>query len=537
MRGDFVLRLMRATAPIVLLLASSGCEGTWEAERPPPPPPPAPAKLAFRSAPLAEQARVSFTPVVVEVRTDGDVLVSDDEGRAIALVVAGGGTGTLSGSITVRTIGGLAVFDDLAYDRPGTLSLRAEATGLATAETPSFEVSAGPSGGAAIALASVSSTEGQGNGASGPSPMDGSGGPPALSGDGRYTFFSSLASNLSPGDTNAVRDVFVRDVVLGETTRVNLEDGGGQFARDCVAPSTSANGRIVGFVCGSAAHVRDRLTGETASIVGGAYSLSVGASGRHVVHDSAGHVFALDRLSGVTRQMDLSTEGVAANESTFEQAPAVTGDGRFVVFTSRASNLVADDTNGTRDVFLRDRDADHDGTLDEAGEVVTERVSVAPGGGQFTDAIVGGNAVSSDGRFIAFDAGGRIFVRDRLLGTTTLADHDTAGGQPDGWAWGAAISADGRFVAFASYANDLVAPPLSGYVTQVFVWSRTTGAIALVSESAGGLAGDADATPYAGPTISADGRYIAFYSAATNLVAVDANGVLDAFVAPNPLLP
>jgi hypothetical protein len=172
----------------------------------------------------------------------------------------------------------------------------------------------------------------------------------------------------------------------------------------------------------------------------------------------------------VTR-ISVSTAGVEANGPS--AAPSTSADGRYVVFASAATNLVAGDTNGVSDVFLRDRDTDADGVFDEAGAVATTRLSLGPGATQAT-------------------------------GPST---------QP-------AISADGRFVAFVSTAANLVAG--ANAASQVYRLDRTTGEILRVSESAAGAAGDQPSTE---PSISANGDAIAFTSTATNLVA-DAGSAL-----------
>jgi Tol biopolymer transport system component len=164
-------------------------------------------------------------------------------------------------------------------------------------------------------------------------------------------------------------------------------------------------------------------------------------------------------------RVSVSSAGAEANGPS--GPPSISADGRFVVFASTASNLVAGDTNGVSDVFLRDRDTDADGVLDEAGAVATTRLSVGPGATQAT-------------------------------GAST---------QP-------AISADGRFVAFASTASNLVAG--ASALSQIYRVDRTTGDVIRVSESAAGAAGDQASTE---PAISANGDAVAFTSTAINLVA------------------
>ena len=177
---------------------------------------------------------------------------------------------------------------------------------------------------------------------------------------------------------------------------------------------------------------------------------------------------AVPAAAQLVTRISVSTAGAQANGPS--GAPSISADGRYVVFASTATNLVADDTNGVSDVFLRDRDTDGDGAFDEAGAVATTRISVGPGG------------VQADGPST----------------------------QP-------VISADGAFIAFVSTAGNLVAG--ANAVSQIYRVSRVTGGIVRVSESAVGAAGDQPSTD---PAINATGDVIAFGSSATNLAA-DAN--------------
>jgi Tol biopolymer transport system component len=109
---------------------------------------------------------------------------------------------------------------------------------------------------------------------------------------------------------------------------------------------------------------------------------------------------ALPAAAQVTR-VSVSTAGVQADLGSW--APAVSADGRFVVFYSFASNLVDGDTNGLPDVFLRDRDTDADGMFDEAGAVATTRLNLGPGGAQSSGGFLEGRpAITPDGRYVTF---------------------------------------------------------------------------------------------------------------------------------------
>jgi Tol biopolymer transport system component len=213
--------------------------------------------------------------------------------------------------------------------------------------------------------------------------------------------------------------------------------------------------------------------------------------------------------------------GAAGQSNGFSIQPAISADGRFVAFTSDASNLVPGLKYGT-DVFVRDRLAR-----------VTRLVSVGAAGE--------GNdystepAISPDGRFVAFSSlatnlvpgvsEGNVFVRDLLAGVTQVVSVGAAG-RATGGSFTPSISAGGRFVAFASAASNLVPGDTNG-AWDVFVRDRLAGVTRRVSVASNGRQGNGTSD---WPAISADGRYVAFNSAASNLVASDSNDALDVFV-------
>jgi Tol biopolymer transport system component len=229
----------------------------------------------------------------------------------------------------------------------------------------------------------------------------------------------------------------------------------------------------------------------------------------------------------------MSTGGVAGESDS--QLASVSGDGRFVAFWSRASTLVAGDTNGTNDVFVHDRSTG-----------VTERVSVdskerqAVGGDRdgVLDINYGRPAISADGRFVVFASSATnlvsgdknqtvdVFLRDRAAGTTERVSDASRKTEANGESWRPAISPDGRFVAFASYADNLVAGDTS-VASDVFLRDRQAGTTERVSVSSSGQQADNNSES---PAVSADGRFVAFVSSASNLVDGDTDGVSDVFL-------
>jgi len=382
----------------------------------------------------------------------------------------------------------------------------------------------------------------------------------SISADGRFVAFFSHASNLVTGDTNLCDDVFVHDRQTAATERVSVSSAGAEgndLSWNC---SISAGGRFVAF-CSQASNlvpgdtnvnwdvfVHDRQTGTTERVsvssagaqgIGTSWGCSISTDGRFVAFESfasnlvpgdtnlSPDIFVHDRQTGVTERVSVSSVGAQGDwNSCF---PSISPDGRFVAFLSDASNLVPGDTNGVRDVFVRDRQS---GT--------TERVNLSSTGEQAVGGSWGSSdpSISADGRFVAFesdannivpgDTNGRadVFVRDRRTGVTERVSVSSAAAQGNWESAGPSISAGGRFVAFESFATNLVPGDANGRY-DVFVHDRQTGVTELVSISSEGAQGNGSSVSR---SISADGRFVAFNSYASNLVPGDTNGQADVFV-------
>jgi Tol biopolymer transport system component len=319
------------------------------------------------------------------------------------------------------------------------------------------------------------------------------------SADGQRVAFQSAASNLVAGDTNNADDIFVRDSASGVTTRVSIATGGAEGDGYCSAPRISADGRFVAFLSGAT----NLVPGDT---------------------NGAPDVFVHDTQSGVTTRVSVSTSGAQANGLAY--APSISGDGRYIAFHSAATNLVSGDTNNSWDVFVHDR---------ASGS--TTRVSLTPSGAQASGHCAQ-PALSADGRFVAFhsnalnlvagDTNGvwDIFVRDLANGVTQRVSIDSAGVQGNGNCAEASLSADGRFVAFQSAATNLV-PNDTNARDDIFVHDRTTGLTRRASVSASG-AESSGACKSA--RMSGNGRAVAFMSQALNLDPLDTNTDWDIYV-------
>ncbi len=330
-----------------------------------------------------------------------------------------------------------------------------------------------------------------------------------MSSDGRYVAFSSIATNLVAGDTNAVTDVFIKDVTTGLTTRVSTDSNGNQATGGVsTRPRVSADGRYVVF------------ESEATNLV---------------VSDTNGtrDIFLKDMATGVTTRVNTDSAGNQTTAGADSRVYGISADGRYIVFQSEASNLVAGDTNARQDVFVKD-------TLTG----VTTRVNTDSAGNE--SGVVGGarayaRGISADGRYVVFhtrasnlvanDTNGQtdVFVKDTLTGALTRVTTDTAGNQATGGiglSQANTISADGRYVVFTSDATNLVAGDTNGQ-EDVFVKDLWTGITTRVNTN---TAGNEATGQSSGVAISADGRFVAFNSVATNLVVGDTNGAYDAFI-------
>jgi Tol biopolymer transport system component len=312
-------------------------------------------------------------------------------------------------------------------------------------------------------------------------------GAPGISADGNRIAFASDATNLVPGDTNGVADVFVRDVAAGTTVRASVDAAGAQLPTASGDPAISGDGNRVAFVNDDEVQLRDLAAGTTVLVSridpngaagnGSSSAPALDADGDRVAFQStssnlvpgttdanaAADVFLRDLAAGRTRLISANTGG-AATGGAASFAPAIDATGNQVAFVTAATNLVAaSDPNGAADVVLRD-----------VGAGATSLVSANAGGGT-------GNSssrrpsISADGTRIAFESlatdivspdvngAGDVLVRDRATGLTERASHapGTAGAQLDLSSGTPSISGDGNCVAFETSSRNAFAalPP------------------------------------------------------------------------------
>jgi len=403
----------------------------------------------------------------------------------------------------------------------------------------------------AIVRVSVDSTGVEGNGGSDDS---------IVSSDGRYVAYRSKATNLVTGDVNGFSDIFIHDSLTGATTRVSVDSVGAEGIRGSSSPDISDNGRYVAFGSSASNLVKGDVNGasdifvhdtqngtttrasvDSAGIAnnGGSFEPSISANGRYVafVTDSilvAGDVNGFadivihDNQTGNTTRASVDNTGLGANDDC--DYPSISGTGRYVAFESLASNLVTADGNGLTDIFVHDT---------QTG--MTTRVSVN-GAGVESNGDSGKAALSADGRFVAFesrasnlvigDTNGTwdVFVHDTQTGATIRASVNSMGTASNGQSNRPSISANGRYVTFVSAASNLVIGDIN-LTGDTFTHDTQTGITARVSVDSTGNEGKSSS---ASGDISADGRYVVFPSSA-KLVTGDNNRSPDVFLTPNPL--
>lgn len=389
-------------------------------------------------------------------------------------------------------------------------------------------------GGATTTRVSVSSTGLQGQGDSWQ---------PRISADGRYVVFRSAASNLAPEAGDSV-GLYVRDRWTGTTTLV--------YSGEPVEDATiTPDGRYIAFQTLWTIQVLDRSTGAfTIEALAGSGELNelgspqLSADGQRLAFwsraadlvpgDTNGDpdVFVRDRRTGTTERISVSTTGEQGNGPSFEAS--ISDDGRYVAFTSHASNLAPEDGNNDEDnpyvgldVFVRDL---RTGT--------TTLASVLPDGSQSTGWGAAGPALSANGRYVAFLADEptlnpdgptyemQAFVRDRSTATTERVTVSATGAPANASAWNVQVSDNGRYVAYSSSASNLV-PDDTNEADDIFVRDRRTATTTRISVGWRGTQGNGASL---NPTMTADGHAVAFQSAASNLVRRDSNGLDDVFV-------
>ncbi|MDB6112114.1 MAG: hypothetical protein JWR69_3864 [Pedosphaera sp.] len=341
----------------------------------------------------------------------------------------------------------------------------------------------------------------------------------SVSANGRFVAFASEAENLVANDTNLRRDVFVRDLLIGTNLLVSINTNG-NASGDGVStdPAISGDGRYVAFTSSAG----NLVMGDT---------------------NKTQDVFVRDLQTAATLLVSANTTGTGAGNGA-SYSPVISANGRYVLFRSKANNLTAGSFSGTENLFLRDLQAGTSYALTTSGLVAA--------------------SMNSNGRFTAFAdtagaSAGKIYVWDsqsalRVYTNVSVSGISSVSISPDGnrfvyWAgsgssfhlfaadragntnWtigpgfpashpGLRFSADGRFLTYAASAT--LKP-----TNQVYLYDFQTGNNSLVSQKSlgGASSGSSDS-----PDVSADGRFVAYHSTATDIISTDTNGVPDLFL-------
>ena len=367
----------------------------------------------------------------------------------------------------------------------------------------------------------------------------------SVSADGRYVVFTSAANDIVSGDTGQI-DVFLRDTLTNETKLV----------------STGVAGK------GNASAQQVEISAD------GKYIVFNSVSSNLVPNDTNG-VADVFRYEVATGNIDLVSATAMARSNGNSGEASISSDGRYISFSSHATNLIAADAENGKDIYWRDMVTGELAVLTAAGYSGEAINSTISGDGRFVTfespmSNLGGisnsinnifqtdlynntmqrltnfasdpgllePSVSSDGKFVVFqtaavimsdagpDALGKsdVFMLDVQAGQYKLISKNTSGGFANGDSYGGMITPDGRYVVYSSAANDMAANDTQG--EDVFVWDSTLNETRLLSRDETGAQSNGDSKA---PSISADGKYVVFYSTATDLNAADTSPNTDVY--------
>jgi hypothetical protein len=320
----------------------------------------------------------------------------------------------------------------------------------------------------------------------------------AMSPDGRFIAFVGN-TNSTDGTTSAI---YQWDAQSGTTLLVSADLSGNVPSNSvCDSPRMDPTGRFVSFLSGAPGLVTNSLAGDY-------------------------HLYLRDTVGNVTTLLDADTNAIGSSVSP-ATVPRLNDTGGFVAFESLDASLVANDRNHDYDLFVRD-------VSNGTNELISPHHPALPSASANSSSLIYANGISADGQRIAFsseadnlidndtNAFRDVFVRDLLAGTNILVSADTNGLPGDSISFEPALSANGRFVAFTSSADNLV-PNDGNRSSDVFVRDLTTGQTTLVSVNNSGTATGNQSSRT--PMIGADGRYVAFWSLATDLTTVPVRSV------------
>jgi hypothetical protein len=323
---------------------------------------------------------------------------------------------------------------------------------------------------------------------------------PHLSAAGTKVAFDSRATNLDPADSDAVYDIYVKDLVTGDIVLASTSDDGKKANAASNGPSLSGDGDTVAFF---------------------SYATNLDPADTDFVID----IYVKNLVTGDISLASTSDEGDKGNGTSRD--PELSHDGTMVTFWSSATNLDPADTDVDDDVYVK--------SLATGDLTLASTSSDGVKGNGFS----AGPALSAQGRVVAFsssstnlhpndgDSGSDVYVKDLSTGHVMLASASTEGVTGDDDSFLPSLASGGALkVAFWSYARNLV-PADSDSHADIYVKDLGSGEIVLASTSSEGVKGDADSYS---PVLSASGQAVAFYSFARNLHPADADVASDIYV-------
>jgi Tol biopolymer transport system component len=333
----------------------------------------------------------------------------------------------------------------------------------------------------------------------------------AFSGDGNKLAFVSSATNLSPADSDPIRDVYVKDLISGDIVLASTSDTGVKANRDSLGVSLSGDGARVAFATGA-----DSLDP---------------ADPPNPDDESRADVYVKDLTTGDLVLASTSDAGVKGNAHS--RQPSLSADGTIVAFDSYATNLDPADTDSlVQDVYVKNL---------SSGDITLASTSDT---GVKGDALSGRPSLSASGTEIAFDSwahnldpahtiGYGVYVKDLTTGDLVLASTSDAGVNGNAAQGLVSLAADGTTLAFESESTNLD-PGDTDTLADVYVKDLTTGDLVLVSTSDAGTKGNGD---HYQPSLAGNGSSVAFTSIATNLDPADGDTTPDTYVKRLPSLP
>lgn len=492
-------------------------------------------KLQFRAVPNEVLQNLPITPVVVDLFDEDGIPFDEEVEVTISLSPASQGNGSLSGTLIAdSSVNGNVSFNSLSITEPGDYVLRAVSDGFRSAESGTITITQPTLPFQTIKLV-TKTTDGQG--------LNDQTLLNSISGNGRVVGFTSEATNVVPNDTNGVRDGFVFDFDTGENERVSVSSAGSEGDFDSVDVQLSDDGNKAAFVSG--ATNLDLLTTNNVSNI-------------FLRDRQAGSTQVISQANGETARFQCSTPRISGDGSTIAFItlstinffPGVASTGFTQLVTASAGQLDLITVNGDGEMGRQNMipsEVAISGTggvlafigadnLLEPAQQTNDRFMVFDGGLERALPMGTGSdpALSGDGQLLAYQAQtqgssvSQIFVLNRGNDTTQLISQTSGGQGGNRSSFDTDISRDGRYVAFVSAATDLVSGDTNN-ANDIFVADRTTGELRIVSLD---FRGNQRTFSARSPRISADGRFIAFQGLG-NYVPNDPGG-FDIYVVENP---